>query len=107
MLSLSDFFPLKSHTAMPSFNPFDERKLHDEYKPQFITYLRYPEEQDDTQPRAIPKEVVHEINGIPDKYITFEVWSNNLSALFLAAANTQPYSDIDLVFSLYIMKSKH
>ena len=81
----------------------DQRKGH----PQFITYLRYPEEQDDTQPRAIPKEVVHEINGIPDKYITFEVWSNNLSALFLAAANTQPYSDIDLVFSLYIMKSKH
>jgi hypothetical protein len=36
MLSLSDFFPLKSHTAMPSFNPFDEQKLHGEYKDRRI-----------------------------------------------------------------------
>ena len=80
----------------------DQRKGH----PQFITYLRYPEDLDGLQPFVIENEVVHEINGIPDKHITFELWSNTLSALFFAAANEQPFSDVDLVFSLYIMKSK-
>ena len=36
MLLLSDFSPNKRHTVMPSFNPFDERKLHDEYKDRRI-----------------------------------------------------------------------